>query len=244
LTQCDAVARGPVHGTIHRWQSRSNGRQSQPATAGHHGVQGHRGAGPSRRSAATCRQPRRSAPQSMPWLRRAARCRPRAAPVVRCVNRTVRKFAYARLGWRLDWPGGGRRRLHIRGRVGLCGFRRGLARREPCQLLGCRVLRLGTDRFGRRAVKGYALVMAKHGLAVDRRHFPATKHTERVRKRRLDGRLLGNTRRRSDAADVLCDIVTHAGIRDKVRQEPTPIYNLRPTIGWWKSAIATISKPF
>jgi hypothetical protein len=41
----------------------------------------------------------------------------------------------------------------------------------------------GVDGFGRRAVKGDALVIAKHGLAVDWRHFPAAKHAERVRKR-------------------------------------------------------------
>jgi hypothetical protein len=33
----------------------------------------------------------------------------------------------------------------------------------------------GVDRFGRRAVKGDALVMAKHGLAI-RRHFPVSNH--------------------------------------------------------------------
>ena len=36
-----------------------------------------------------------------------------------------------------------------------CGLR-GLTRRELCQPLGCQVLRLGVDHFGRRAVKGDA----------------------------------------------------------------------------------------
>ena len=40
--------------------------------------------------------------------------------------------------------------------------------------------RLGADRFGRRAVKGDALLMPKDGLAVGRRHFPMAKHAERV----------------------------------------------------------------
>jgi len=37
--------------------------------------------------------------------------------------------------------------------------------------------------LGRRAVKGDSLVIAKYGLAVDRRHFLAVKRAERVRKR-------------------------------------------------------------
>jgi hypothetical protein len=53
-------------------------------------------------------------------------------------------------------------------------------RRELGQLFGCRVLRLGVDRFGRRAIKGDALVMAKRGLAVDLRHSPTAKHAERI----------------------------------------------------------------
>src|SRR5580704_10844555 len=55
--------------------------------------------------------------------------------------------------------------------------------REPRKLLGRQLLRLGVDRFGRRTVKGNALVIAKYGLAIGRRHFPADKHAERVPKR-------------------------------------------------------------
>jgi hypothetical protein len=74
---------------------------------------------------------------------------------------------------------GGRIRLHHGGVRGLGGF----ARREPGKLLGCQLLRLGVDRFGRRTVKGNTLVMAKYGLAVDWRHFPGNKDAKRVRKR-------------------------------------------------------------
>jgi hypothetical protein len=58
------------------------------------------------------------------------------------------------------------------------GSPRGLTRGELRQPLGRQVLRLGVDGVGRRAGKGDALVMVKHGLAVDRRHFPVVKHAE------------------------------------------------------------------
>jgi hypothetical protein len=48
-------------------------------------------------------------------------------------------------------------------------LRRSLARREPRQLLDRHILRLGVDRFGGRAVKGNAVLMAKDGLAVGAR---------------------------------------------------------------------------
>jgi hypothetical protein len=86
----------------------------------------------------------------------------------------------AQLLWRLRWRRRGRLRLHHGGRRGLRCFLCGLTRRELRQLFGRQVLRLGVDRFRRRAVKGDALVIAKYGLAVDRRHFPAAKHAERV----------------------------------------------------------------
>jgi hypothetical protein len=62
----------------------------------------------------------------------------------------------------------------------------------------------------RRAVKGYALVMAKHGLAVDRRHFPATEHAERVGKQPAHRRgdlARGTDRQRSNVLvfDRKCD---------------------------------------
>jgi len=49
-----------------------------------------------------------------------------------------------------------------------------------CQLLGRQFLCLGVDRFGRRAVKGDALVMGKHGPAVEWRHLPVGEHADRV----------------------------------------------------------------
>jgi Sel1 repeat len=50
-------------------------------------------------------------------------------------------------------------------------------------MLGRQVLRLGLHHFGRRAVEGDTLVIAKYGIAIDRQHFPATEHAERIRKR-------------------------------------------------------------
>jgi hypothetical protein len=64
-------------------------------------------------------------------------------------------------------------------------------------LLGRQLLRPRVDRFGRRAIKGDALVMGKHGAAVDRRHFPVAKHAERVGKRppHCRGNLVGDAQR-------------------------------------------------
>jgi len=66
------------------------------------------------------------------------------------------------LGWR---RGSNRLRLHHGRRRGLSCFLRGLTRRELRQLFGRQVLRLGVDRFRRRAVKGDASVMGKHRQA-------------------------------------------------------------------------------
>jgi hypothetical protein len=50
---------------------------------------------------------------------------------------------------------------------------------KPRQLLG-HFLRLGVDRFRWRAIKGNAVVVGKHGSAVDRRHLPGGDQAERV----------------------------------------------------------------
>jgi hypothetical protein len=75
-------------------------------------------------------------------------------------------------------------RLRLRLRHGGCrGLLSGVPGGEPRQLLGRQVLRPRVDRLGWRAIKGDALVVGKYGLAVDRCHFPAAKHAERVGKR-------------------------------------------------------------
>ena len=70
---------------------------------------------------------------------------------------------------------GGRRTLRC--------FLRGRACRAPRKVLGRQILRLGIHHFGRGAIKGNALVMVEHRMAVQRRHFPAAEHAQRVRKR-------------------------------------------------------------
>jgi hypothetical protein len=97
----------------------------------------------------------------------------------------------AQLFRRLGWRRGCRFRLHY-------GGFRGPTRREPSKLLGRQLLRLGVDHFGGRTVKGDTLVIAKYGLAVDWRHFPANKDPERVRKRPVHCRsdLVGGADRR------------------------------------------------
>jgi hypothetical protein len=79
-------------------------------------------------------------------------------------------------------PIGWRRRLRLR-RGGHRGLLGSFTRSEPCELRGRQIPRPRIDRLGRRAIKGDALVVGKHGLAVDSCHFPAAKHAERVGKR-------------------------------------------------------------
>src|ERR1700676_2054773 len=69
-------------------------------------------------------------------------------------------------------------RFHHGGPRDILCFLRGLTRRELSKPPGRQVLRLGVDRFGRRAVKADPLVIAKYGLAIGWRHFPAAEHAE------------------------------------------------------------------
>jgi hypothetical protein len=81
------------------------------------------------------------------------------------------------LGW---WRRAGGLWLHG-GRCTLRCFLRGRACRAPRKVLGRQVSRLRLHHFSWGAVKGDALVMAQHCLAVRWRHFPAAEHAERVR---------------------------------------------------------------
>jgi hypothetical protein len=81
------------------------------------------------------------------------------------------------------------------------GFRLGgrLGRRHSLlrQHLGCQFLRRRIDRLGRLAIERDALVMGKHGPAVERCHLPRPEHAERVLDRPVHccGDLVGDTQR-------------------------------------------------
>jgi hypothetical protein len=95
-----------------------------------------------------------------------------------------------------------RRALHLRRLRRLRGLRLLCPAGCECrQLLGRQVPRLGVDRFGRRAIKGDAVIAPKDGSAVDRAHLPTDEHAARVRHRPSHGRsdLVGGAdRQRAD----------------------------------------------
>jgi hypothetical protein len=84
-------------------------------------------------------------------------------------------------------------------RYGPCGLRlggrlsRGLLRQHLC----CQFLRARIDRFGRLTIERDALVMGKHGPAVEGCHFPGPERAERVldRPAHCCGDLIGDTQR-------------------------------------------------
>jgi hypothetical protein len=98
-----------------------------------------------------------------------------------------RPYQVAQWFWCLVQRGLGRRagsfRLRHVGRRTLHCFLGGRACRAPRKVLGRQIPRFGVHHFARGAVQGNTLVTLEHRLAVQRRHFPAAEHTERVRMR-------------------------------------------------------------